>query len=214
MTKANQSDRISELWATAFPEGTLPPEGVPELSKLHALVTISVFRASKELERRMDAFLRCFNLTQARMAVLLQLAFAESRMTPSVLGDRLSVTRATMTGLVEGLVQEDLVVRVPRDGDRRVHDLELTERGRKFVANYIPHHVEALRHLTAGLTVDEAKKLAELLHKFHTGMQPLEPLEAPALFRQSPVGQEVHDIPNKVSGLLDRDPVATAPKDD
>jgi DNA-binding MarR family transcriptional regulator len=112
------------------------------------------------------------------MGVLLLLLFTGRRLTPSEIGDQLVVTRGNMTGLVKGLVRDKLVRRVRKPGDRRAHDLELTERGRGLVFAYLPHHFGALAKNIAGLTPDEALTLARLLHKLRAGMEPLTPLAA------------------------------------
>lgn len=179
MPKSVAKPRVSELWKSLFPEdGAMPIEASlgSQAAQLHALVMVSIVRAGKEIERRLDNFVRPFDLTGPRMAVLLQLAFRQP-LTPSELGERLFVTRGNMTGLVEGLVGDGLVRRVQRPGDRRTHDLELTKKGRDFVDRYIPHHIEALARLNAGLTKEEAIQLAGLLRKFNAGMEPLKPAE-------------------------------------
>lgn len=146
-------------------------------SALHALLIRSILQLSAELQKRLDVFVRPFDITMQRMGVLLVLYFSEQQLSPSELGERLFVTRGNMTGLIEGLVNEGLVHRVRRANDRRAHDLELTERGRALVEEYIPHHRDALAALFAGLDATESIQLAKLLQKLRTGMVALEPVK-------------------------------------
>ncbi len=144
---------------------------------IHALIARSLLQVSADFQKRLDVFVRPYDLTMQRMGVLLVLFFSEKQLSPSELGDRLFVTRGNMTGLIEGLVGEGLVRRVRRANDRRAHDLELTERGQALVEEYIPHHRRALSGLMAGLTAAEGLQLAKLLQKLRAGMVVLEPVK-------------------------------------
>ena len=144
---------------------------------VHALLARSLLFLSSELQKRLDVYVRPYDLTMQRMGVLFVLFFSDAQLSPSELGERLFVTRGNMTGLIEGLVTDGLVRRVRRPNDRRAHDLELTERGRALVDEYWPQHMVALDKLMAGLTLDEGLQLAKLLQKLRAGMVVLEPVK-------------------------------------
>jgi MarR family transcriptional regulator, organic hydroperoxide resistance regulator len=172
---------MEELWDAIMPIPPVTPKRIrdkvaPEAA-LHALLIRSILQLSGELQKRMDVFVRPFDLTMQRMAVLLVLFFSDQQLSPSELGERLFVTRGNMTGLIEGLVSEGLVHRVRRANDRRAHDLELTERGLALVEEYIPHHRRALAGLLGALDATESIQLAKLLHKLRGGMVSLEPVK-------------------------------------
>lgn len=150
---------------------------LPAAAAIHALIARSLLQVSADFQKRLDVFVRPYDLTMQRMGVLLVLFFSEQQLSPSELGDRLFVTRGNMTGLIEGLVGEGLVRRVRRPNDRRAHDLELTERGRELIEEYIPHHRRALAALMSGLSAAEGLQLARLLQKLRSGMVVLEPVK-------------------------------------
>jgi DNA-binding MarR family transcriptional regulator len=175
------ADTVSELWRTFMPSPDPseqhPPEDRPFTPEaaLQGLVVVSILRMTNEIKVRMENFVRPFDLTTSRMGVLLTLFFNHDKLSPSDLGERLFVTRGNMTGLIQGLVRDGLVRRAPRSGDRRAHDLELTEAGHALVGEYLPHHRRALALLTAGLAPEERLQLAALLQKLRAGMQTPEP---------------------------------------
>jgi DNA-binding MarR family transcriptional regulator len=174
-----QSRTLKALWDAVMPT----PSGLPasiqdELtveSALQALVVRSVLQLSSEIQKRMETFVRPYDLTMSRMGVLLVLFFSQQQLSPSEIGDRLFVTRGNMTGLIEGLVKDGLVQRVSRPNDRRAHDLELTSQGHALVTEYFPHHRRALAKLVTGLTASESLQLAKLLQKLRAGMLSPEP---------------------------------------
>jgi DNA-binding MarR family transcriptional regulator len=175
-------EELGKLWQAVMP---IPPvaakqrlhDQITPESALHALMIRSILQISAELQKRLDVFVRPFDLTMQRMGVLLVLFFSDQQLSPSELGERLFVTRGNMTGLIEGLVNEGLVQRVRRANDRRAHDLELTEHGRAVVEEYMPHHRRALAGLLGGLDAAESIQLAKLLQKLRTGMVALEPVK-------------------------------------
>jgi DNA-binding MarR family transcriptional regulator len=170
---------LNELWDAIMPTPPAPVENISRIlaqeSALHALVVRSILQLSGEIQKRMENFVRPFDLTPSRMGVLLILFFSQEELTPSELGERLFVTRGNMTGLIEGLVRDGLVQRVRRANDRRAHGLALTSQGKALVEEYFPHHRRALAGLIAGLSADECLQLAKLLQKLRTGMQVPEP---------------------------------------
>jgi DNA-binding MarR family transcriptional regulator len=63
---------------------------------------------------------------------------------PSDIADKINVTRASMTGLLDRLEKENLLERVNHPKDRRKIILKLTENGTKLVEKIMPPHFEWL----------------------------------------------------------------------
>lgn len=72
---------------------------------------------------------------------------------------------ATITGVVDRLVQKGLVVRRASSSDRRAHALELTSSGARTLRAIEPAVLAAQRSMLKGLTAAEAKELQRLLRK-------------------------------------------------
>ena len=81
---------------------------------------LTLLRTATELSQALDAFLARHGLLQGRWWVLI-LLFREETLesSPSVLAEKAGVTRATMTGLIDGLERDGLVQRVFDTADRR-----------------------------------------------------------------------------------------------
>ncbi len=86
-------------------------------------------------------------------------------MAPSEIGDRLIVTRATVTGLVDSLERRGLVRRTPHPSDRRSLIVEITPDGLKVLAQI---RVSVHRQEKAWMSVlsdAELRRLIGLLHR-------------------------------------------------
>jgi DNA-binding MarR family transcriptional regulator len=104
-----------------------------------------------------------YQLSEGRFAVLLLLRQSSSNLTPSELADQADVTRATMTGLLDGLVRDGFVNREEVDGDRRSFAVSLTPKGQKVIGKVIPLQLQWLESLFANLTIGARKNLLESL---------------------------------------------------
>jgi DNA-binding MarR family transcriptional regulator len=98
---------------------------------------------------------------------------SESELTPSDLARRAAVTRATVTGLLDGLEEKNLVERRAHSTDRRRVALKLTEAGRAFIARLIPAYAPRLSAVASGLSERERQQFLQLLDKIQLGLETL-----------------------------------------
>ncbi len=98
-------------------------------------------------------------------------------MAPSEIGDRLIVTRATVTGLVDSLERRGFVRRTPHPSDRRSLIVEITPDGLEMLAQI---RVTVHRQEKAWMSVlsdADLRRLVRLLHRVQQGVA--EPERAP-----------------------------------
>ena len=81
----------------------------------------------------------------------------------SELSTALMVSNGNVTGIVERLVSDGLVIRVPVSGDRRAMLVRLTERGRAFFAEMASTHEGWVSSMLSSLSDDETDELFQLL---------------------------------------------------
>ncbi|HXL40963.1 MAG TPA: MarR family transcriptional regulator, partial [Actinomycetota bacterium] len=89
----------------------------------------SLQRIEGLLAGRMNNRLRPYGLSTATFNVLLELFRAGGSLSPCDIGEQLSVTRGTVTGLLDSLERQRLVRRTPHPKDRRMLLIELTNEG-------------------------------------------------------------------------------------
>lgn len=91
------------------------------------------------------------------------------RLTPSKCAARSGVSRATITGLLDGLERDALIIRQHSATDRRMLGIHLTEKGQQLMVRMLPDHFCRTTGLMANLSSDEKKILIELLQKLQSG---------------------------------------------
>jgi DNA-binding MarR family transcriptional regulator len=136
-----------------------------------------LLRAAK---RMLGAFSDAFaihGLSPGRYAVLMALDVRRPSLAPSEIAERLGVTRATVTGLVDGLARDGLVRFAAEAGDRRRKAVSLTPKGDAVIEGALPDIFRRMADLTAPLTVEERGVMLRLLGKVEDGLRAARPSE-------------------------------------
>ncbi|MBH8561874.1 MarR family transcriptional regulator [Nostoc sp. CENA67] len=103
--------------------------------------------------------------------ILMQLSQAnEQGLTPFECAERSGVTCATITGLLDGLERDGLILRQPSLSDRCILSVHLTEKGHQLMSEMLPDHFCRTTGLMVQLTSEEKKTLIELQQKLQAGI--------------------------------------------
>jgi DNA-binding MarR family transcriptional regulator len=94
------------------------------------------------LLKQIATLLQPLNLTPTSALVLSMLADSETPLPPNEIADRLIISRATVTGLLDSLERREYVQRTPHPSDRRMILVEITDLGRDAADKFRPliHH--------------------------------------------------------------------------
>jgi DNA-binding MarR family transcriptional regulator len=106
-----------------------------------------------------------FDITLPRFDLLAQLDRTPNGMTLGELSQRMMVSNGNITGLVDRLVAQGLIRRVPSPTDRRVQIVSLTAEGRKFFRAMARENAEWVGQIFADLTPSDIDALMPLLAK-------------------------------------------------
>jgi len=143
----------------------------PDLDPSATELFLNLLRTGDEAFRVVEAHLAQHDLTQGRFGVLMALwgncqrEGPDTPLTPAELADRTGVTRATITGLIDGLERDGLATRKPHAGDRRMTSVGLTPRAERLLQKILPEHFRQMAWLMAPLTEAERRTLVLLLTK-------------------------------------------------
>ena len=125
------------------------------LARRFQQIAVAVFHAAVEEAG--------YDLTPVQYAALTTVA-ATPGIDQATLAGLIAYDRTTITGVVDRLVQKDLVVRQP-SRDRRAHALQITDEGRATLEGIEPAVEAAQRIMLAGLSSSEAATFMRLLRK-------------------------------------------------
>ncbi|MDH3713625.1 MAG: MarR family transcriptional regulator [Gammaproteobacteria bacterium] len=133
---------------------------------------LRLLRASRFIESDVRELLKSeFSTTLPRFDALAALDRNEQGLMMSELSRELEVSNGNVTGIVERLVTDGLVVRTPAESDRRVTRVRLSKRGRKAFARMANAHQGWIDHMLRGFSNDETLQLIGLLDKLKLKME-------------------------------------------
>jgi DNA-binding MarR family transcriptional regulator len=141
----------------------------PDANVLATEAMMNTIRTADMAFDRIGRLLRPLNVSAAGGLVLGQLR-DHGAMSPSELGDRLIVTRATVTGLLDSLERRGFVRRSANAADRRSLVVEITPAGLEVIQQVrtIIHGKEAA--WMSVLSDAELQTYIDLLHRIQDGL--------------------------------------------
>lgn len=132
---------------------------------------LHLLRLATDLSNALDLCLSRHGLLQGRWWVLILLMREDSlTSTPSALAEKAGVTRATMTGLIDGLERDGLVERLMDTRDRRSVSVRLTPSGQAKLDQVMPDYYSRLRRCMAGLDEEGRERLQLILSQINQGI--------------------------------------------
>lgn len=130
---------------------------------------VRLLRLSRSVEGELRERLKTrFATTLPRFDVMAALWRAPGGMMMSELSRFLLVSNGNVTGIVDRLVADGLVIRASREGDRRASIVRLTAAGREAFAAMAEAHAEWIDELLGGIAPGDAETVAETLAMFRS----------------------------------------------
>ena len=167
-------------------------EQYPSLDPTAIDAFLHVLRTADLVFNEKGRFLSGRNLSQGRFTLLMLLHRCENEFfTPADLAAKAGVTRATITGLIDTLAKDGLVVRKADARDRRTIHLHLTPVGQAFIESMLPDWFRCVSAMIQPLNEGERKQLVHLLQKIQEGLTP-PPNSLPNQACAIPVAPENH----------------------
>ena len=150
----------------------LPAPGKSGDSKERLRLWIRLLRASRTIEAELRERLRKeFDTTLPRFDVMAALYRQPEGMLMSDLSRFLLVSNGNVTGIVDRLVSEGLVMRARRNGDRRTSMVRLTEAGIDAFRNIATAHEIWINELLGSVGEDDTHRLAAMLKSFRSNWE-------------------------------------------
>ncbi len=130
--------------------------------------------AAKQTSSAYTHFFNRFGLSDGKFAVLAILNERPRKsFAPSELADRIAVSRAAVTSIIDGLEASGLVERQDAPSDRRMQMIQLTSQGDDLLKTLMPEHYRRNAALMSGLTEIERSLFRALLEKIQGGLSAL-----------------------------------------
>jgi DNA-binding MarR family transcriptional regulator len=151
------------------------PLSAPELSqdsKERLRLWLRLLRASRTIEAELRERLKKeFDTTLPRFDVMAALYRAPEGMLMSDLSRFLLVSNGNVTGIVDRLVSEGLVLRARRNGDRRTSIVRLTRAGSDLFRTMATAHEGWISELLGEVSGNDTRRLTAMLKSFRSNWE-------------------------------------------
>ncbi len=149
-------------------------ERYPQIDPRAVESFLVLLRTATDVGDSFTDYLARHGMSQGRFTVLMILNRAPKEgVSPSSLADRAGVTRATITGLLDGLERENLIRRQGDAHDRRRAVVFLMPPGQKILDSILPDYYRRISQLMGGVEEADKQRLTELLVKIGKGLSEL-----------------------------------------
>lgn len=167
-TAALQAAPLPARWLARYHR--IYPEVSPELTQ----ILFAVRSSALLLDNAITARLATAGLTSARYHLLVVVWGWGGPISFSKLGAYLTVSRATVSALVDGLVRDGFVDRTADPADRRNAVIQLTTSGETVLKPLLDRNFRDMHRAFADFDEGELKTLLALLGRFRTNTQDLQ----------------------------------------
>jgi DNA-binding MarR family transcriptional regulator len=151
----------------------LPPDfnkRYPGANSRATETAMNIVRTGDLLVKRIADLVQPFDLTPSSGLVLGILADLGEPLPPNKIAERLIISRASVTSLLDSLERRGYVRRSPHSTDRRMLLIELTDSGRQVAHEFrllVHQHQKAW---LAAFTEQEQTQLIDILHRLQTAL--------------------------------------------
>ena len=142
----------------------------PEASAAATECAMNLVLTADLLEKSIAALLTPFDLSSASGLVLSLLADAETPLSPNHIADRLIISRASVTSLLDSLEKRGYARRRPHPSDRRMIWVEPTDLGRQIAEEFRPVVHRQQKAWLGVLSGKEQAQLVEMLHRIQAAL--------------------------------------------
>ncbi len=143
----------------------------PDMVPLSIMTCHILMRKGSDVLIGVEKMLGKLGFSTGRFTTLMVMNRAPDEMiSPSILAEKVGVTRATMTGLLDGLESDGLIARRAHEDDRRKLLVELSPKGRKCLDDTLPDYLRFISGIMWKLSEGERETLISLLGKVDSGI--------------------------------------------
>ena len=142
----------------------------PDSSAKATECAMNLVLTAEVLEKRIASLIQPFNLSPATGLVLSILADSETPLSPNTIANRLIISRASVTSLLDSLEKRGFVKRQPHLSDRRRLLVELTDSGRQVANQFRPIVHQHQKVWLKALNEKEQEQLIQMLHRLQASL--------------------------------------------
>lgn len=134
------------------------------MHKLEDSLGFQVNMAANAMKNRFNAFLKPYGLTSEQY-VIMKSVEENPDVSPTELSEITFKDKTTITRMINTLVKNDMLVRVPKVDDRRAYKIQWSAKGEQIMQRILPITEELLKKIRTQFSSDELKIFLNILEQ-------------------------------------------------
>ena len=127
-------------------------------------MTIVIARMVKAIDRFLIPEINARGLTPTQFSVM-EALYHKGPLSVNEIIEKTLSSSGNMCLVIGNLLQSGFVSKAISEQDRRARKVELTEKGRRIIADVLPAHIQRVNTMLSGMTLPEKRRLVEQMQK-------------------------------------------------
>ncbi|ULO05042.1 MarR family transcriptional regulator [Paenibacillus sp. 19GGS1-52] len=136
---------------------------------LHTQAFFTLVEATANLVAVSEKYWQSKGISGARIRILVEIAKQGGTILPSVLAQKIGVTKANISLLLTPLEKDGYIIRASHNVDGRKSVISITGAGQQLLMEHLPNNRQTVAEGMKGLNTQELQQLISLLQKLNRG---------------------------------------------
>ena len=134
------------------------------MHKLEDSLGFQVNMAANAMKNRFNTFLKPYGLTSEQYGIMKSIE-RNPDVTPTQLSEISFKDKTTITRMIDTLVKNNLLLRIPKADDRRAYKIQWSSEGEKIMKEILPMTEDINNKIRSQFSSDELETFLKILHK-------------------------------------------------
>jgi DNA-binding MarR family transcriptional regulator len=134
------------------------------MHKLEDSLGFQVNMTANAMKNRFNNFLKSYNLTSEQY-VIMKSVEENPDISPTLLSEITFKDKTTITRMINTLVKNDMLIRIPKENDRRAYKISWSLKGEKIMKEILPITQEVIEKISGQFSKDELTIFLRILEK-------------------------------------------------
>lgn len=134
------------------------------MHKLEYSLGFQVNMTANAMKNRFNSFLKPYKLTSEQYVIMKSIE-ENPNVTPTQLAEITFKDKTTITRMIDTLVKNEMLLRVPKEDDRRAYKIQWSTKGEAVMKEIIPISEEVISKLRSQFSKEELTSFLNILEK-------------------------------------------------
>ncbi len=134
------------------------------MHKLEDSLGFQVNMTANAMKNRFNTFLKPYGLTSEQYVIMKSIE-ENPDITPTQLAGITFKDKTTITRMIDTLVKNEMLIRIPKKGDRRAYNIQWSQKGKEIMQRILPLTEKVLKKIRSQFSTQELETFLNVLEQ-------------------------------------------------